>query len=295
MGTETSGAGRFDAERFIDRLTERELFRAMIDGQGSKRLLTLCDQSEYGKSHLLKRLEWMCAWEIDPPIAVGFVPINEVRTVHAVVAQAAKGLENGGCVLNRFTQAEQERIKRRQANIHIEGSVNAESNEGEATGVKDVTINAGEPDFEAQEALRAHAVRQFLADLEEVSKQQPVVLLIDAFEKSGEDLATWIALFIRDHVLNDDRRLIVVIAGQQVPTTAFRAYLQDRFDEMVTEREALSKLARDHVEDLLKANGVQYDVDDVDYLHRKLQQGWSIGRAMRVIEQYQREDSGNRP
>lgn len=287
----------YDAEAFIDRAAERELFGELVKCQDTRRLLTICDDSDHGKSALLRRLEYMCTWEMNPPVAVGRVVVDELEfpTPHAVVSRAARGIRKAGCKPSRFEQVEADRIKRRQTVIEMSGQVNAGLVEGGTqigTQINaPVTVVAGEVDREAQEALRRQAVEAFLEDLAEITRERQIVILIDAYEKCGRELGEWIPEFVRDHVLDPERQLIVVIAGQKVPTQRLKLSLQERFDELVMTKDSLSEWDREHVAQFLKNNRVIHDDSDIDYLYGKIKQGWSIGRAVRTIRQYQREQA----
>src|ERR1051325_9382525 len=54
-------------EKFIDRKAEQELFRKMLRLDAPARVLFISDKGGRGKSHLLKRLEYICKWEEDIP------------------------------------------------------------------------------------------------------------------------------------------------------------------------------------------------------------------------------------
>ena len=267
------------------------------------RLLTIRDESDKGKSALLKYLRYKCQFG-NPPVAVSLVPLNELqpKTTYALVQYVVDALRGFGCEFPEFRAVEDERIDRRLGAIaDAIGTVQAgEVSGGEVAGVKvegDATFNvSGTVDPDVQGSLRARAVEAFVADLRRVTAERPVVILLDTYEQCGRALEQWVPSFLQGNLFDPDgpmEKLIVVIAGQRVPSSGFRLMLGPRYDSVVKSVESLSLWEREHVKAFLDVQGVKgYSDVDVDYIYASLQGGRSIGSALRAVRQFLREEAG---
>jgi hypothetical protein len=296
----------FLAEEFIDRQKERDLFRQLVATLDEKRLLTIRDGSDRGKSHLLKLLRHICQYSLVPPVPVSLVPLNELqeKSAYSVVRLIEKSLrEEFGLQFTEFRSVADERhaLLMGSRGPVLSGQVTAGTASAgtNIAGLKvegDVIINSPlSKDLEEQ--LQERAVEAFLVDFRRLCSAQPVALLFDAFEQHGSELEQWIPRFLRDHLFDPDKRLqrlVVVIAGTQIPSATFRDMLQERFETVIEQIDPLSPWKSEDVIKLLDLNKVVgYDDDDVQFLCAKLRSGWSIGRALRTIRQYLREGRDN--
>jgi hypothetical protein len=289
----------FEPSQFIDRAKEQELFIELVELQDEARVLAIRDSSNAGKSQLLKALRWECQFR-DPPVPVSLVPLDQIehKSAHQLVLSLETALRNFDCEFARFREVEEERSGRRLGAI---GRVEAGSiSGGDVSGVKvepgavAIFNSSGEISFDLQEQLKLRAVDAFLEDLREVCKERPVVILLDAYEQCGRDLEQWIPLiFLRKHVFDPDvERLIVVIAGQRVPTAGLQKMLGDRFERIVKPLDSLSTWEREHIRQYLDLEGIEdYDDADVDLLYEKLKAGLSIGAAVAGIQQWKRQEA----
>jgi hypothetical protein len=297
----------FSAEEFIDRVAERELFGSLVGFQDEARLLTIRDESDRGKTHLLKLLRYTCQYASTPAIPVTFVPLDELKqkAAYSFARAVVNSLrDNFNLDFGEFRAVSDERIKLLLEAVapRVAGKATA-ADVAEGASVAgvivggDLVVSGGaQLDPDVEERLQERAVEAFLADLRQVASNRPVVLLIDAYEESGERLDQWITKFLRDHVFDKANRLenlVVVIAGQHVPTARFKLMLGTRFDRVVKSVESLSLWEPEHVKRFLEVNRVTgYADEDVALICAKLQKGWSIGRAVAAVEQYLREGAG---
>jgi hypothetical protein len=284
-------AQAFDPDAFIDRVNERDLFNRLLRLEGPARVITIKDGKDKGKSELLRLLHFYCEHRDDVPCAL--VALDEHDHVHEAVHYIARELRAWGIALDSFREAERRRLDATAPNvsIDIDGTVDADAiSGGRQAGaiVGDINVNAGAIDEDSQEDLRGQAVEAFAQDLCAAASEKPVVLLFDGFEKSGRELERWLPRFLKARVFDADGRaekLIVVIAGQTVPTPAMREHLKETYDDVVWSLDQLSLWARDDVIAFLERNGFagRYDDEDVDWIHAKLRKGWTIGQALDVL------------
>jgi hypothetical protein len=175
---------------------------------------------------------------------------------------------------------------------HVEiGSVGEGSTVAGLSVGGDLIINApaGDHDLALQERLRDEATKAFRRDLRELAATRGIVLLVDAFEASTQELADWIHGLLRER-LDDADKLVVVLAGQRISTATLKMMLGARFTDIVRSVDALSTWEADHVRAVLDAHGVQrYDEADVEYIVSKLADGRPIGLTVASIVQFLRE------
>jgi hypothetical protein len=292
----------FNPAGFVDRKDEQGVFNELLTFEHGARLMTIRDRSGTGKSHLLKLLRFKCQYAM-PAVPVGLVPIDELadKSPYAFAAAVERALSQPPFNLRftAFRQAEERRIDRRLGPL-VAATANAGENRGEVVGLKleaGATFNLTVGDYapDVLERLRDAAVEGFLDDLRRIAAERPVVILIDAYEHSGGALEAWLQGFLQGHVIDPDSRpdrLVVVVAGQSVPTEALQYMLGARLPEFARALDALSPWERDHVREFLDSKVVPYDDDDVDYLCAKLAKGWTIRRADDAVREILREGAG---
>lgn len=278
----------FDPEGFFDRTVEQALFDGILSFQDDARVITIKDEKDTGKSELLRSLRHKCTY--GTKTAVCLVALDELDRVHKTVRHIVKALERHGLEFATFNDVERRRLDNRApAQIHIEGKLEAGQISGEGKAVEIGTINVDNSglDDDAQEELRDEAVSAFEDDLRALATERPVVLLFDAYEQLSQELEEWLPQLLEQRVFDPDKRarkLVVVIAGQRVPTKTLKMILQHRYDGVVTPIEPLSVWDREHVEAFLDHSFKgQYDDEDVDWICAKLKKGWTIGRATDVL------------
>ena len=262
-------------------------------------MLTIRDESGRGKSQLLKQLRYKCLYA-EPRIPTSLVALDEMqqKSPYALVTTVEKALRDFDLEFKQFREVENQRIDRRMSGLSsVTGTADIEKQvSGKAGGVifeKEVTFNQGEtPDL--IERLRERAVDAFVEDLRCVCNGgRPVVLLFDAYEKCGAELEEWIPGFMQKHVVAAESavdRLLVVIAGRQVPVARLRLMLGHRFEDVVSKVESLSRFDDEHVRSLLDSHGVKgYGDNDVSYVRDKLNEGKPIGRIVALIREFLRD------
>jgi len=302
----------FDLQRFIDRVAETELFLRMLAFESESRVLTICDRSGRGKSQLLKALRYPCQYSAQQVHAV-LLPLHELpeRTPHGHVRVLAQRLRDDGVGFPRLDEVDRkaEALQRREraemaqeAMSSVSGGLNAPGMAVAPEGIAGGTVIMGGVTIVQNSALAANvpetirdqALEAFIQDLSEVGATRPVVLLFDAYEKCGE-LDGWLTRFLRRTVVDPSTRvehLIVVLAGQRVPSAGLRLLLGDRFENVVESLDSLSLWGHEHVKAFLDLNDVRgYDDRDVDWIVGALERGVTLGSAVGMVRQFLREAS----
>jgi hypothetical protein len=264
-----SASSLFDPDSFVDRVAEQAMFHRLLRLEDDARVLTIQDGRGRGKSHLLRLLRHQCKFG-NPAVAVCYVALDELSPCdpYSFAVAAARALsEFDGVDLTGLRQAEERRFERRMgglADLHGHTDIGSVAEGARVAGISvggDLVIHApaGDHDLALQERLRDDATKAFRRDLRALSAAREVVLLVDAFEASTQELADWIHGLVRERL----DKLVVVLAGQRISTATLKMMLGARFTDVVRSVDALSSWEPDHVRAVLDAHGVQrYDEAD---------------------------------
>ncbi len=272
---------RFDPHKFIDRDFEQELFEELLKGKDEARILAIKDDGGMGKSHLLRRFQYRCRI-VKPRTPVSLVALDQLPddSPLALVQQIAQNLEEPFSIpFPTFTYFENARKDHDFTTIRgrpLSGSVDlsgADMRHAEniyASGimtniqnVDQVNVTGSRPELTAEQEAEAQkvSVYAFFKDLTEYCRQQPVVLMLDAYEKCSSALQQWLAKrLLERHYFDFDQRpehLLLVIAGRKLP------YFEDHWSEedcetVVKSVKSLSKWTAEHVEECLRVHKFKY-------------------------------------
>ncbi len=288
-----------EPDKFIDRGTEQALFEGLLRCESDARVLTIQDRSGGGKSQLLRHLRYRCQFgaEVFP---VSLVALDELKlkSAHEFVTTMERAFGLVGLTFEEYSKVEQQRldVAVAAAGPGAVGTAKVENNEGQAAGIvvepgaTAIFQGSGVP-ADLEERLRQRAVLAFVEDLRVHAGKRPTVLLIDAYERCDGELAHFLPAFLRRYVVDREHRmdkLVVVIAGQRVPTPMLRMALAERYGDVVVELNSLSTWGREHVEVLLTQSLDSYDEMDLDYLAAKVQGGWTPYQATQVVDAFSR-------
>jgi hypothetical protein len=293
----------FSPERFIDRVAEQELFTRLLTFEDEARILTICDRGGRGKSQLLQALRYHCQYAAEE-VPAALVPINELteKTAHGLVRALEDRLRPARVEFPRLDLLEQaERAARAEGPTNVKGAMSGPGMTVAPGGVAGGTVFMGPVTIveasplaaDVPEAVRDKAIDAFLDDLAAACRVRPTVLLFDAFEQCSAELEEWLPRFLRRTVVDPETRidrLVVVIAGRQVPTAGLRMMLGKRFDLIVKSIKALSLWEHEHVKAFLDLNDVKdYNDSDVNWIVDSLKRGRPLSLAVSAVSQFQRE------
>jgi hypothetical protein len=236
-----------------------------------------------------------------PPVPACLVELDDPQhnDLYKIGLRLARTLRGVDCFTD-LLKLEDRAVEHVFGAASASGSVTVENVAGgEVVGSKyeiagDAHFTAGAITSDMEARLRTRSVELFLEGVRDLGRDQPVVLLFDAYEYCGQDVRQWITELLRDHVFaaGDPRRLLVVVAGQKVPTATIKLMVGERYDALVRARDALSPWEQEHVRQFLDDNDVKdYDDDDVDYLVKQLAKGRSIRWALQVVRDFNAQDS----
>lgn len=297
----------FDPQKFIDREAEQELFEDLLLFKDDARILAIKDGPGCGKSELLKRFQYRCR-TVKPRIAVSRIELDQLAEKHplGLVEFAIKQLEQpfnipfarfktidlarkGGdfaAIRNSPIWSTVDLSKANfqgATNVTVGGTIIQRS---DITTVLPSTTTTMTADQEKD--ARELCVRAFLDDLQEYCTQNPVVLLLDAYDKcDSEELKNWITGHFLERYFfdlsNRPQKLVLVMAGRDIPHFESHWSPED-CRTVVRSRDKLGIWEKRHIEAFLRVHGYQYSEDDVNSFYNFIQKGLTPKMAVLVIE-----------
>ena len=280
---------------FFDRTYEQDVFDTIVPCDGELRVMTVMDGSGRGKSRLLKQLRLKCqAGARQVPVCLIALDQMDQKTGYEFVEIAEANLTRSGLTFPTFAAVQERRYQASLGGAPV-GEAHANENSGVTAGVY---LEAGAQAFfgnrlsaDLEERMRRDAVGAFLQDLEAHCDQQPVVILLDAYEHVGGELEDFLPGFLRTCVADGNRfdKLIAVIAGRYVPTDLLQLMLDARYSSVVEAVDALSVWDRPHVKQFLDVYHAEHDDADLDYLLKRIEGGWSIQQAKLMVAAFQQQ------
>lgn len=141
------------------------------------------------------------------------------------------------------------------------------------------------PELERMASQRC--LEAFLVDLRHAAASQPVVVLIDSYERRQRGVQEWIVNgFIRPLLFMPSippraERLLVVLAGHEDKLPPFRQMLQSDFDRSVASRKLLG-WEEEHVREFLEVHRLSVSDGDFEFVYSKVKQGSSIRDALKL-------------
>jgi len=286
----------------------------MLLFKDERRLLVIGDSPGTGKSALLQKLRYNCMWEDRVPVSLVLLEENpnlpnrstvtsEIEFVDWLRSDLAEHLSfphydflNELRVnflwppIARSLDSVRERLEGYAAQVETTvGSVEG----GVVAGfyIKELKLEprVAWARHEQERMASQKCLEAFLLDLRRVAASQPVVLLIDSYERRQRGLQEWIVNgFIRPLLLMPTsppraERLLVVLAGHEDKLPPFRQMLRSDFDRLVASRNLLG-WEKDHVREFLDVHGLPVSDGDFEIVYSKVQQGFSIRGALALAE-----------
>lgn len=185
----------------IDRVPPISLFRDMLSGAQQLRILRILGEAKMGKSRLIREYRRIVIQEWNGHCALVDHYRSKLQSyddiLHTIVQQlGSQHFPNYQAVYNELVN---------QAKVDIKGL---------AALFSTISVNTSGRNEARQWRKLTMA---FLEDLQKTSSIAPIVLLFDAFEKSDEQVQSWLyehfmtGIYQMPHVW-------IVVAGQQIPS-----------------------------------------------------------------------------
>jgi hypothetical protein len=313
----------------IDRDAERELFRTLVAYQSRARILTICDRGGRGKSSLLRRLRYNCQYEIKPPVPSCLLELDSLSPEPFAFASsltqgfALRGEDvrkrfakfnplDGARTAKDFTPFDDGSSTRWSRNARVMAMASASAVQ---EGGKNIGVNVEQagtvqlpplPEFteDQEQRARERCIEALFDDLRTVCATQPMVLLLDGWERCIVSLRDWIFdELLGNHVLHPDMnlrpdKLLVVIAGRPykpgedvhgLRIDEFRPLFdsdQD-FSATVLSIKSLSEWDTQHIREFMALNGCPEPTEaEVNVIREKLSRGMSLEKIVTLIDEY---------
>lgn len=297
----------FDPRRFVNRDVERELFEALLHVGDDARILAIQDGSGMGKSYLLKLFRYRCRTG-RPRTPVSLVDLKQLgdHSPMTFIKTVVQDLTSFGLEFPNFARYERARVAADFLPFHASASLQGAS----FVESKDIRISAmmlevrtaevvqvapggvcltEEQDRTAQEVC----VRAFFDDMQACGPtDQPVVILMDSFEKCGEPLRDWLYTHFLEWAFFDPARrpprLLLVVAGWEVPH--FDLYWSlEACEQMVRSVRGLDRWTRHHIEECLRLHDLPYEERDVDAFYRLVEVGYTPLQVVTMMQNHPRK------
>ena len=305
----------------VDRHVEQEEFKKMLLFKDERRLLVIGDGPGTGKSALLRKLHYNCMWEEETvPVSLVMLEENPNHPSRSTVTSELEFVEwfrldlGEGLSFPHFDFLNQlrmnflwppiaqsldsvgERLQTYAAaqGTSLRGETTAESVQGGVVAgvyIKELKLEPriawARPELERMASQKC--LEAFLLDLQSLAATQPIVLLIDSYERRQPGLQEWVInglirpLLLRPGGLPRAEKLLVVLAGHEDELPPFQQLLRADFDRLVASRKLLG-WEEEHVREFLDVHGLSVGDTDFDIVYSKIQQGNSIGAALQLAE-----------
>jgi hypothetical protein len=268
-----------DPRQYVDRETQQGLLRRMVSGEEEARVLLIAEASGQGKSDLLQKLRVNCR-EGETRAPVLLTDLRDLTTAFGFVERATQSSANVDFidnVLTGFIDAYEQRttvfVEVADPGPAVENNVAVHGDVGDRAVVAGqyFAVPAGQDSAQSHRAERK-CLRAFLDDLRSWD-QSPVVLLIDHFNKAGDDLRRWVdEQLIRPCLHGEFGHLVIVLAS--TPDEA------PEYESPYVRRTGLDPLhtRREHVAQLMRAHRLLADDDDplLNVVMDRLERGMDI-------------------
>ncbi|MEK6336720.1 MAG: hypothetical protein AABM67_17470 [Acidobacteriota bacterium] len=281
-------------KEFIDRKAEQDLFKGLMEFNEHARLFAVQDKRGTGKSTLLELLQHQCKFKFYSP--VGFVQLDVPSINSAFVfietLRNSIGLNEpfsrfdgkiaalAGKIMVAFAPVD--------IPINVSGNISAQSNISGGTQIgAQVNIASGEWNEAIHEQARNQCIKAFFEDLKSLYDENPLVVMLDSYDRCSEELKTWIieefVLPLSFNINKRPQRLLIVLSGRELPD--FTLMLEEKYSDLVRASSPLSGWEKEHVNEFLKVHQYTKLSDkDMDFVWEKIEKGFSIQQALMLAD-----------
>ena len=273
-------------ELVIDRERELDIFRDVLDRASGPCVVTVEDDSGFGKSLLLQLFE-QHATDTDPPAVTACTRLEESAQLMWLVEEISRGLAACGAPLERFEELNLARMTRDHEKFGLSAPavpnvevkiINSELRDSPTTGAN----IAGWPDswLDGHErAAQEACLRALLDDLCELSRRRTVVLLLDQYERRTPEIEQWLdrALLTRVlHNVDPFGTLVLVVASTHAAFPKLAKQLGPRSADLLCPIPGLSRWGDDHIDQWLEQVGIRDSKAWVPAIRSLLDRGTSL-------------------
>lgn len=303
-----------DPKDTIDRNAEQELFANLVSFAMSARILVISDKLDRGKSTLLKRLQYNCKYEIKPAIPACLVDLKDFPDAapFALVEKIVTGLK----IEDRFPKFSPLNVARGSRNfapfdsgaatVHGKVTVKGEQ-QGKSAGIlieEAAVVQLAPAEWTAvqEDIAQKKCIEAFFDDLRVLCATQPIVIILDHWEKCTYDLREWIKnTFMGEHCVHPDKnlrpgKLAVVVAGNSHEKAKEKFGIRNdefvhlfnneqEYKDTVLSIRSLSDWDSKHVREFLEQHGYDNVSDeDIDMLRDCLKRGRTLRHILGAAE-----------
>jgi hypothetical protein len=289
----------FPPEKTVDREVERDVFAKLLRFKDEKRLLVIQGGEGTGKTTLLGRLQYDSEWIHELPSVLVSLELETIGTPFELIDAIKSGLSRPPFdpqfdlydALNKMRASKQVQALAAFTGA-IQDRVNTQGAQIEGKGhIERLSLEPGDWTSELEQLVREECVKAFFADLKSIADEQPVVVLLDSYDKRcNSDLQRWIlSSFVRPLCFDEGRpkKLVVVLAGRPgegMPD--FGQLAGGEYKPFITSIRSLAQWTEEHVRAVLELHGYgDLNDEDVDAIWTLVQGGRSIGQILLVAEQ----------
>ena len=226
-----SGTGGFDPADIVDREPEAKRFENLLEFTTQRRILAVSDDCGWGKSTFLKKLHYLCEYQLMIPVAL--VPLEDFDDrpdEFALAEDMADQLRRAGVPFPTFDELNRLRSFHDSSLFvnGLRGAINA-SGATISGGQVAATIfniehadNVGAPDWtdEADRQAKRLCLDTFIGELFETARERKIVIIFDNVGAGTPQLLRWVLkTLVTDRILakpDSGHKMIVVMAGEKL-------------------------------------------------------------------------------
>jgi hypothetical protein len=291
-------------EEVIDCEAEKHRFEDLLRFATPRRIMTVSDDSGWGKSTFVRTLRHLCQFQYKIPVAL--VPLEDFENRPdelALVTDVVQQLEDVGVQFPSFDKLTRARSLHDVA-IFAEGLGSVDAS-GAVISESDLAVTMfkienieqfnkiGAPDWseEADRQAKRLCVEAFLTELFETACERPIVIIFDTVESAHEKLKDWLFLTLVNHRILEhpggEHMLLVVLAGRKL-----EAALKSRFSDYGFFFDSISSLGTWEKDDTVRLFAVHglggLDHKVVDFLHERIAaRDVSLTRALAIAAAFE--------
>lgn len=280
--------------KIIDREHELRLFESLLTFETQLRILAVKVGPGHGKSYLLEKLRRVCEQRRPRQVPVSLISLKDLadRTPFMFAKELVEQLARSRMAVPlpslaryRLSQSRKEDMSRLIGSVQATVSLDGADMQGAEMHIEGASIHINLDD---QHATMPLDELTFLDDLRRYADENPVVILLDAYDKGDDDLSEWLRYsFLEPLFFNLEsrpRRILLVIAGQWLPD--FDNWWPPEETQVVVQLvERLSRWEQRHIEDFLRAYDLPVNINTIGVVSNLLDMNMPLDFVDGVIQE----------